>query len=193
MPVDLDALSYEELVDLEIAENDFVFQIESLILRDLKIEDEIDEEATAFLLKNKPGLEEGSTEWDVELERKKEEILAALVYGRIIFLAVLCLMGLGFLLADLPRGVERAHEDGHEPPRGEVVGELVVDQVHRLVDPRHGDTVDELLRYVEFEPKRLLARYREKLNRAGLGGAERAACLQALEGGLTGTTYLEDE
>jgi arginine decarboxylase len=64
---------------------------------------------------------------------------------------------------------------------------------YRLVDPRHGDTVDELLRYVEFEPKRLLARYREKLNRAGLKGAERTACLQALEGGLTGTTYLEDE
>ena len=64
---------------------------------------------------------------------------------------------------------------------------------YRLVDPRHGDTVDELLRYVEFEPKRLLARYREKLNGAGLTGAERSACLQALEGGLTGTTYLEDE
>ncbi len=64
---------------------------------------------------------------------------------------------------------------------------------YRLVDPRHGDTVDELLRYVEFEPKRLLARYREKLNAAGLKGAERAACLQALEGALTGTTYMEDE
>ncbi len=64
---------------------------------------------------------------------------------------------------------------------------------YRLVDPRHGDTVDELLRYVEFEPKRLMARYREKLNAAGLKGTERAACLQALEGGLTGTTYMEDE
>jgi arginine decarboxylase len=64
---------------------------------------------------------------------------------------------------------------------------------YRLVDPRHGDTVDELLRYVEFEPKRLLARYREKLNAAGLSGVERSTCLQALEGGLTGTTYLEDE
>ena len=64
---------------------------------------------------------------------------------------------------------------------------------YRLVDPRHGDTVDELLRYVGFEPKRLLARYREKLNSAGLAGAERSACLQVLEGGLTGTTYLEDE
>jgi arginine decarboxylase len=64
---------------------------------------------------------------------------------------------------------------------------------YRLVDPRHGDTVDELLRYVEFEPKRLLARYREKLNAAGLKGAERTLCLQALEGALTGTTYMEDE
>jgi arginine decarboxylase len=64
---------------------------------------------------------------------------------------------------------------------------------YRLVDPRHGDSVDDLLRYVEFDPKRLMARYREKLNAAGLKGAERAMCLQALEGGLTGTTYLEDE
>jgi arginine decarboxylase len=64
---------------------------------------------------------------------------------------------------------------------------------YRLVDPRHGDTVDELLRYVEFDPKRLMGRYREKLNAAGLKGAERATCLQALEGGLFGTTYMEDE
>jgi arginine decarboxylase len=64
---------------------------------------------------------------------------------------------------------------------------------YRLVDPRHGDTVDELLRYVEFDPKRLMGRYRERLNAAGLKGAERATCLQALEGGLFGTTYMEDE
>lgn len=70
----------EELVDLEIGETDFVFLVESLVLKDLKIEGEIDEEATAFLLKNKPGLEEGSTEWDVELERKKEEFSIARGY-----------------------------------------------------------------------------------------------------------------
>ncbi len=75
-----DRLLDEELVDLEIAENDFVFQIENLILKDLKIEDEIDEEATTFLLKTKPNLEEGSTEWDVELERKKEEFSIARGY-----------------------------------------------------------------------------------------------------------------
>ena len=70
----------DELVDLEIGENDFIFLVESLILKDLKIEGEIDEEATAFLLKNKPGLEEGSTEWEVELERKKEEFSIARGY-----------------------------------------------------------------------------------------------------------------
>jgi len=45
--------------------------VETLILADLRLEDEIDEQATAFLLKNRPQLEEGSTAWDVEFERKK--------------------------------------------------------------------------------------------------------------------------
>ncbi|MGD2056594.1 MAG: biosynthetic arginine decarboxylase [Gammaproteobacteria bacterium] len=71
--------------------------------------------------------------------------------------------------------------------------ELTADGDCRLVEPHHGDTVDELLRYVEFEPKRLLARYREKVAAAGLTGRERTACLQALEGALFGTTYLEEE
>ncbi len=70
----------EELVDLEIEEADFLHLVEGLILRDLKIEDEIDEEATIFLLKNKPQLEEGSTEWSIELERKKEEFSIARGY-----------------------------------------------------------------------------------------------------------------
>ena len=75
-----DRLLDEELVDLEIDETDFVFQLENLILKDLKVEDEIDEEATTFLLKTKPNLEEGSTEWEVELERKKEEFSVARGY-----------------------------------------------------------------------------------------------------------------
>ena len=70
----------EELIDLEIDEDRFVFLIQTLILRDLKIEDEIDEEATTFLLKNRPKLEEGSTEWEVEMERKKEEFSIARGY-----------------------------------------------------------------------------------------------------------------
>ena len=70
----------EELVDLEIGESDFVNLVEGLILRDLKVEDEIDEEATAFVLKTKPQLEEGSTEWQIELARKKEEFSIARGY-----------------------------------------------------------------------------------------------------------------
>lgn len=70
----------EELVDLEISERDFRFMIENLILTDLRTEDEIDEEATTFLLQHKPKLEEGSTEWDLELERKKEEFSIARGY-----------------------------------------------------------------------------------------------------------------
>ena len=75
-----DRLLDEELIDLEISEDKLVFLIESLITQDLKIEDEIDEEATTFLLKNKPKLEEGSTEWEVEYERQKEEFSIARGY-----------------------------------------------------------------------------------------------------------------
>lgn len=75
-----DRLLDDELVDLEIGERDFRFLIEGLILHDLKIEDEIDEEATAFLARTRPNLEEGSTEWLVELERKKEDLSNARGY-----------------------------------------------------------------------------------------------------------------
>ncbi|MBE0564343.1 MAG: DUF507 family protein [Krumholzibacteria bacterium] len=75
-----DRLLDDELVDLEIDERDFRFLIEGLITRDLQIEDEIDEEATAFILRTRPHLEEGSTEWVVELDRKKEDLANARGY-----------------------------------------------------------------------------------------------------------------
>ncbi len=63
---------------------------------------------------------------------------------------------------------------------------------YRLLEPRHGDTVDELLRYVEFEPEQLMERYREKITQAELGDDERVSFLHLLEHGLKGYTYLED-
>ena len=75
-----DNLLDEELIDLEIDEDGFNSLLENLIIRDLKIEGEIDEEATAFILKTKPNLEEGSTAWEVELDRKKEELSVARGY-----------------------------------------------------------------------------------------------------------------
>ncbi len=70
--------------------------------------------------------------------------------------------------------------------------ELTPDGGYRLVEPQHGDTVADLLRYVHFEPETLLAAYRDKLAAAGLGEDERNACLAELEAGLRGYTYLED-
>lgn len=70
----------EELVDLEIEEDRFLFLLESLLLKDFRIEDELDEEATAWLKKNRSHLDEGSTEWDVEMERAKEELAVARGY-----------------------------------------------------------------------------------------------------------------
>jgi hypothetical protein len=70
----------EELVDLELAENDFMRLVEMLILSDLRIEDEIDEQTTTFLLKNRPQLEDGSTAWEVEFERKKLDLSMARGY-----------------------------------------------------------------------------------------------------------------
>jgi hypothetical protein len=70
----------EELVDLEVDEDRFEFLIGNLIIKDLQIEDELDEEATAWLKKHRARLEEGSTEWDIELERAKEELAVARGY-----------------------------------------------------------------------------------------------------------------
>ena len=75
-----DRLLDEELVDLEIAETEFARLLEILITTDLRIEDELDEQTTAFLLKNRPQLEEGSTAWEVEFERKKLDLAMARGY-----------------------------------------------------------------------------------------------------------------
>ena len=70
--------------------------------------------------------------------------------------------------------------------------ELTADGGYRLVEPRHGDTVEELLRYVEFDPAQLLARYCDKIAAAGLDAEEQAAYQQFLASGLEGYTYLEE-
>ncbi|MBD3221853.1 DUF507 family protein [bacterium] len=70
----------DELVDLELDEDRFEFLIANLIIKDLAIEGEIEEEATAWLKKNRARVEEGSTEWDIEMERIKEELAVARGY-----------------------------------------------------------------------------------------------------------------
>ncbi len=69
---------------------------------------------------------------------------------------------------------------------------LTDDGGYALVDPEHGDTVADLLRYVHFEPDVLLAAYRAKIAAADLSDTLRADYLEALASGLDGYTYLGD-
>jgi arginine decarboxylase len=66
------------------------------------------------------------------------------------------------------------------------------DGSYALSQPEHGDRVDELLRYVHFEPDRLRAAYRQRIYAAELPAAEADRFLKELEAGLTGYTYLEE-
>mgnify|MGYP000016450188 CR=1 FL=1 len=66
------------------------------------------------------------------------------------------------------------------------------DGTHQLSHDKQGDTVEEVLRYVNFEPQQMLAQYREKINRAGLDEGRSSIYLAELEAGLRGYTYHED-
>jgi arginine decarboxylase len=70
--------------------------------------------------------------------------------------------------------------------------ELLPDGGYRLEAPEHGDTVEELLRFVHFDSDRLMAAYRAKLRATELDTACQGALLQELKAGLRGYTYLED-
>ncbi|MFW5823875.1 MAG: biosynthetic arginine decarboxylase [Marinobacter sp.] len=58
--------------------------------------------------------------------------------------------------------------------------------------PIEGDTVADILRYVNFDPQALLEAYRTKLTTSDLSGREQNQLLSELEAGLQGYTYLEE-
>lgn len=70
--------------------------------------------------------------------------------------------------------------------------ELLPDGSYKLSEPERGDTIDELLRYVHFEPKDLLAQCRRKLAAAVDDFERQKMLLREIEAGLIGYTYLED-
>jgi arginine decarboxylase len=70
--------------------------------------------------------------------------------------------------------------------------ELLPDGGYQLSEPERGDTIDELLRYVHFEPKDLLAHCRRKLAAAVSDTERQKMLLREIEAGLIGYTYLED-
>jgi arginine decarboxylase len=63
---------------------------------------------------------------------------------------------------------------------------------YRLSQPERGDSIEEMLRYVHFDPDQMLQSFRDKLRHAGI--AERTAdeFYGELKAGLYGYTYLED-
>ncbi|HEX7384577.1 MAG TPA: hypothetical protein VF291_09700, partial [Burkholderiaceae bacterium] len=63
---------------------------------------------------------------------------------------------------------------------------------YQLQRQRKGDTTDVMLDYVGYSLADLRAAYRAKVDAAGLGTADAAAMLAALEAGLTGYTYLHE-
>ncbi len=70
--------------------------------------------------------------------------------------------------------------------------EILDDGSHRLSHAEQGDRVDELLRYVHFDPEQLRAAYRRLIDEAGLEEGQAQRFFAELESGLTGYTYLEN-
>lgn len=64
-----------------------------------------------------------------------------------------------------------------------------------LVKEIHGDTVADVLSYVEFDPKDMLTRFRataeEAIHEGLINGVDRKEIMQAYENGLRGYTYYE--
>jgi hypothetical protein len=69
-----DRLAEEELVDLTIDEEDLAHLIGDVIIKDLKLEDEIQREAVEWLEVNRKHLDTGSTAWQIELDKQREKI-----------------------------------------------------------------------------------------------------------------------
>lgn len=69
-----DRLAEEELVDLTMDEQDLANLIAGVLVKDLRREDEIQREAVEWLAQHRAHLEAGTTAWQVELDRKREDL-----------------------------------------------------------------------------------------------------------------------
>ena len=65
------------------------------------------------------------------------------------------------------------------------------DGSYTLVEPLEGDTVQDMLRYVNIDSSFLRNRYRKRLQAANLNAVQRREYQRELEAGLVGYTYLE--
>jgi arginine decarboxylase len=67
---------------------------------------------------------------------------------------------------------------------------LTADGGYRLSEPECGDSVDELLRYVHYDPKQMMETYLRRMREQGLGEAFIDRCYRELQAGLEGYSYL---
>lgn len=63
---------------------------------------------------------------------------------------------------------------------------------YQLSQPEKGDSIDELLRYVHFEPDEMLEQYLQKLQAEGVSEDLADSYYRELKAGLQGYTYLQD-
>jgi len=70
----VDRLAEEELVDLTFGEEDLVHLVGDCITRDLAREDEIQREAVEWLAVNRKHLVEGTSDWEIELDRQRDRL-----------------------------------------------------------------------------------------------------------------------
>jgi len=70
----------EELVDITLTERAFEDIIETWIIHDLEIEDQINEEAAARVERYKRKIIHGSSEWEILIDKAKDELARARGY-----------------------------------------------------------------------------------------------------------------
>jgi arginine decarboxylase len=70
--------------------------------------------------------------------------------------------------------------------------ELLEDGGYQFVNPLDGDTVSDMLRYVDFDPKDILTAYRNKLAATQLPKETQKQYIEELTLGLSGYSYLEE-
>ncbi len=63
---------------------------------------------------------------------------------------------------------------------------------YQVSEPTEGDTVADVLRYVNFNPQALLEAYRARFATSEIESGQQQSLLQELEAGLEGYTYLEE-
>ncbi|GGY84005.1 biosynthetic arginine decarboxylase [Marinobacter zhanjiangensis] len=69
---------------------------------------------------------------------------------------------------------------------------LTGDGHYQISQPTEGDTVSDVLRYVNFDPEALIEAYQRRFLASGLPAHEQEPLLRELEAGLQGYTYLEE-